>query len=278
MRVLVTGGNGKIGRHVVEAMRGAGHAVRSLDLALPEARVAGVDYRIANVTDMGEVSDTMQEFRPEAVIHMAAWINSGIVAEHRTYTDNVAGAFNVLTAAARVGVHRVIQGSSAQVYGFQTHDPVTVPVTEDHPLRPLNAYALSKIANEATGRYVSSQTKTQVLSLRIMGARPAHQMPDEIAAIRSDLKAGRFLLWTRIDTRDVAGACLSAVEADQVQAGAYNITGDAVLCEEDTRTVLRDICAELDLSKVPSGRGSPLSCAKAEAAFGFKCHHAVIPR
>ncbi|WP_226781210.1 NAD-dependent epimerase/dehydratase family protein [Oceaniglobus trochenteri] len=277
MRVLVTGGNGKIGRHIVDEMARAGHEVRSLDLALPESRLPGVDYRIGNVTDIGDVWGAMQGFRPEAVVHMAAWINPGIVADHRTYRDNTAGAFNVLTAASDCGVRRVIQGSSAQVYGFERHAPLTVPVTEDHPLRPLNSYALSKVANETAGRYFSTHSDTDVLSFRIMGARLAEDMEAQIAMVRRDPVAARFLLWTRIDARDVAGACRAAIEADQAPPGEYNITGAEVLTEEDTRTVLARHCPDLDVSDAPTGHGSPMNCAKARDAFGFAPQHRVRP-
>ena len=277
MRVLITGGNGKIGRHIVTCVAGAGHELRSLDRALPETRQPCVDYRVGDVTDMGDVWGAMQGFRPEAVIHMAAWINPGIVADHHTYRDNVSGGFNVMTAAAEIGARRGIQGSSAQVYGFAENPPLQVPVTEAHALRPLNSYALSKIANEATGRYVSARTDTDVLSFRIMGARLPESMEAEIAALRADPATGRFLLWTRIDARDVAEACLAAIEAGDVPSGEYNITGADILTEEDASTVLQRQCPGLDLSEVPSGHASPMSCAKARDAFGFAPRHRLRP-
>ena len=275
MRVLVTGGNGKIGCQAVEAFREAGHEVLSLDRDAPRDPVPDVDHRICDVTDMGDVSAAVLGFGPRVVVHLAAWINAGIVADHRTFADNAAGAFNVTDAAAGAGVARVILGSSAQVYGFEAHDPVRVPVDEDHPLRPVNAYALSKIANEATGAYVSANTATDVLSFRIMGARPAERMAAEIAELCSDSAKGRFLLWTRVDVRDVARACLMAGEAEYVEPGAYNITGSDVVLPCATRDILAHHCPGLDLSTVPEGTASPMSCAKARAAFGYAPAHPV---
>jgi nucleoside-diphosphate-sugar epimerase len=276
MRILITGGNGKIGRHVVACMAEAGHEVRSLDLSLPELRLPGVDYRVGNVTDMGDVQGAVQRFDPAGVVHMAAWINPGIVADHRTYGDNVVGAFNVLTAAAGAGARRVILGSSAQVYGFAENAPVSVPVTENHPLRPLNCYALSKMANEEAGRYVSARSETDVLSFRIMGARLPETLAFEVESVRKDPDRGRFLLWTRIDARDVAKACLAALVAPEVPAGAYNITGKSILTDHDTATMLRQHCPGLDLSGAPPGHASPMSCKKAQDAFGFDPCHPVV--
>lgn len=276
MRVLVTGGNGRIGREAVAAFAAAGHEVLSLDRALPPERITRVSHRIGDVTQMGEIADLTFGFKPQAVVHMAAWVDAGIAADHRTFGDNATGTFNVAHAAARCGAARVILGSSAQVYGFAAHDPVSVPVDEDHPLRPVNAYALSKIAGEATGRYITSQTDTAVLAFRIMGARPAATMPAELARLRAEPAGGRFLLWTRVDVRDVARACRLAAEADSVAPGAYNISGaDIILPGTTTRELLARYCPGLDLSSVPAGRASPLSCAKAATAFGYVPRHRI---
>jgi nucleoside-diphosphate-sugar epimerase len=199
---------------------------------------------------MGDAA-AMMGFRPQVVVHMAAWINAGIVADHRTYRDNVAGAFNVASAAASARAARVILGSSAQVYGFAEHAPVAVTVSEEHPLRRLNAYALSKMAAEEIGRYIGARTDTCVLSFGIMGALVAEAMAQEVADLRADPASGRFLLWTRVDVRDVARACLLAVEADLVPGGAYNITGASILVPGMTRDLLERHCPGLNLARRP---------------------------
>ena len=276
MRVLVTGGNGRIGRAAALAFARAGHEVRSLDLALPAERLAGVEHRVGSVADMGDVVGAMLGWGVEAAVHMAAWTNSGIASEARTYAENAAGAFNVATAAAEMGARRIVLGSSAQVYGFEALDPVRVPVDEDHPLRPLNAYALSKLAAEAAGAFVAARTGATVISLRIMGARLAAQMPAEVAALRAAPEAGRFLLWTRVDVRDVAEACLQAATAPDVPSGAYDVTGARILLDEPTHEVLARHCPGLDLAAAPEGTASPMSCARAAAAFGYAPRHPVL--
>ena len=277
MRVLVTGGNGRIGRAAALAFAGEGHEVRSLDLALPAERIPGVRHRVGSVADMGDVAGAMMGWAPDAAVHMAAWTNSGIASEARTYGENAAGAFNVATAAAEMGARRIVLGSSAQVYGFEALDPVRVPVDEDHPLRPLNAYALSKIAAERAGAYVAGRTGAAVVSLRIMGARTAEQMPGEIEALRAAPEGGRFLLWTRVDVRDVAEACVGAATTPDVPSGAYNVTGARILLDAPTREVLARHCPGLDLVAAPEGSASPMSCARAAAAFGYAPRHPVLP-
>jgi nucleoside-diphosphate-sugar epimerase len=151
-------------------------------------------------------------------------------------------------------------------------------VDENHALRPLNAYALSKIANETAGRYFSSRTAMSVLSFRIMGARAQHEMEREIEQTRKAPAQGRFLLWTRIDARDVADACVRAATITNAPSGEYNITGDETLIERDTEAVLGEYCSSTPRDIRLTGWQSPMSCRKAHDAFGFSIGHPVLCR
>jgi hypothetical protein len=74
----------------------------------------------------------------------------------------------------------------------------------------------------------------------------------------------------------VALACVQAACAERVEPGAYNITGASiVLPDQGTRETLARHCPGLDLSAVPEGRASPMSCARAAAAFGYAPRHAI---
>lgn len=275
MRIVVTGGNGRIGRPLTEMAAADGHEVLSLDRALPDVMPGGVRAGVCDVTNMGEVMDLFTGFGPDAVVHLAAWVHAGIVADHRTYAENVAGSFNVLSAAARAKAQRAIFGSSAQVYGFAGRGPAALPVTEDHPRRPQNAYALSKIAGEATASYITNESSTKVLSFRIMGARTASQMAGEIDVIGREPANGQSLLWTRVDVRDVAAACLAALTTQEAPPGPYNITGTSILIPGNTRDLIACYCPHLDPAEAPEGTASPMSCAKAADAFGYAPRHTL---
>src|SRR5690606_10736903 len=122
MRIVVTGGSGRVGKFIVSELAGAGHEVTSLDLAPAPERIAGVRYMQGNVAQAQDVYGTLAYARPDAVVHMAAWSDPGIVPDARTYSDNVAGHFNVLDACHALGVKRAILASSAQVYGCRSEE------------------------------------------------------------------------------------------------------------------------------------------------------------
>ena len=93
----------------------------------------------------------------QAVVHLGAWANAGIVPDTRTYGDNVTATFNLFQACADLGIRRIVAASSAQVYGFASAALCYVPADEDHLLRPLNCYALSKMAGEQAVEYFAAQ-------------------------------------------------------------------------------------------------------------------------
>ncbi|BDG62440.1 UDP-glucose 4-epimerase [Caldinitratiruptor microaerophilus] len=146
--MLVTGGAGFIGSHVVEALVGAGHRVEVLDdLSTGDLRhlPAGVPLHRADVASP-EAAALVEALRPDAVLHLAAQVSAAAsvrdpVADLRA---NALGTLNVLEACRRAGVRRFVYASSAAVYG----QPERLPLSEDAPLRPLRPYGASKLAGE----------------------------------------------------------------------------------------------------------------------------------
>jgi nucleoside-diphosphate-sugar epimerase len=211
--------------------------------------------------------------RAESVIHLAAWSDPGFVADSRTYSDNVAATFNILNVCAHSGIKRAIIASSAQVYGFAEHAPVFAPVDETHPLRPLNAYALSKIAGEQTAAYFSTRSGMQIATFRIMGARAPEDLDAEIAILAAAPEKGRFLLWNRTDARDVARACHLALAAPTLESGVYNITARNNALGLNALDLLREYCPDTKISTPIAGSLSILSTKKAWDAFGYQAEY-----
>jgi len=268
MKVLVTGSSGRIGRYVVRELVEAGHTVTGIDIA----RVRGGPGRSLQVdlTDAGEVYQALAASGAEAVAHMGAWANAGVAPDTRTYGDNVRGTFNVFQACADLGIVRVVSASSAQVYGLAGAPPVYVPMDEDHPVRPINCYALSKIAGEQAADYFVVNRGMTILCFRLMGIRTPEELNAQIDALVERPSEGGGLLWTRTDTRDVALACRLAVEAETVAAGVYNITGPRVALDEPSLDLVKRYCRGTEIRGDLPGFTSPLSCARAEAAFGYR--------
>ncbi len=277
MRVVVSGGAGRVGRFVIEELAVAGHEVTSLDLAPVTDRNPGIRYMLGNVGKAEDVYGTLGYAKADAMIHLAAWSDPGIVPDTRTYADNVGATFNVLDAAEKLGLRRVILASSAQVYGFAEHAPLFAPVTEDHPLRPLNSYALSKIAGENAAAYFARRG-LNTLSFRIMGARAPQDMAAEVDRALTRPERERFLLWTRVDARDIAIGCRQALETETVPSGIYNLSGSHNIFGRETAELLEKYAPEVNRVHVPSGQTSPFSSDKARASFGYEPVHACAPQ
>ncbi|CAN5911653.1 GDP-mannose 4,6-dehydratase [soil metagenome] len=140
-RVLVTGASGFVGRHLVEHLDAAGDEVVGIDRASD-----GLD-----ITDAAAVAEMVTAIGPTVIYHLAGWADVGASwrAPAEAFRVNAEGTLNVLGAAAKAGVERVLAVSSADVYGVVKPDEL--PLTEDSPLRPASPYAASKVAADFLG-------------------------------------------------------------------------------------------------------------------------------
>ncbi len=257
-----------MGQYVVRDLLAHGHEVLGVDINMPARRSA--TFLRVDLTEPGEVYQALAAVRAEAVVHMGAWANAGIVPDTRTYGDNVQGTFNVFRACADMGIRRIVSASSAQVYGFHLAPPIYLPADELHPLRPGNSYALAKMAGEQAADYFVSNHGLSILSFRIMGARSPAQIPDDIERTRQDPARNGGQLWSRADARDIAYACRLAIEKDSVASGPYNITGGLVLADPAEQLVKRYFADRTEVRADLGTYPSPLSCARAEAEFGYR--------
>jgi UDP-glucose 4-epimerase len=151
MRILVTGGAGFIGSHVTDVMVAAGHEVIVVD-NLSTGKRANLNPQVAafyelDLLDEAAVERVFAEQRPHAVSHQAALVNvrESVVEPVRYATVNLIGSINLLEAARRHGCQRIVYASTGGAcYG----EPQFLPVTEDHPINPLDPYGASKHAVE----------------------------------------------------------------------------------------------------------------------------------
>ncbi|MCA9376046.1 MAG: NAD-dependent epimerase/dehydratase family protein [Candidatus Doudnabacteria bacterium] len=145
MRVVVTGGAGFIGSHIVDALVARGDEVLVIDdlsTGSHENVSSEVAFEQIDIRDATAVQDVFERFKPQGVIHQAALVSVGVSVKEpeRAHEINVEGTKNLLEAAGRAGVRVFVFASTAGVYG----EPEMLPTPVDAPLAPYNPYAESK--------------------------------------------------------------------------------------------------------------------------------------
>lgn len=173
MRVLVVGGAGYIGSHVVLELLDAGHQVVVLD-NLAKGHRRAVDPRAQLVVgDCGDAGVLEQVFSTpvDAVMHFAAFslVGESVQKPADYYRQNVVKGLALLEAMLRHGVRQMVFSSTAAVYG----EPATVPIPEDHPTVPTNPYGNSKLAYERVLADFSRAYGLRYASLRYFNAAGA---------------------------------------------------------------------------------------------------------
>ena len=188
MEILVTGGAGFIGSHLVETLLAAGHRVGVLDdfndfydPRLKHANLAAVRERIdlhtADIRDGAAVTRAVGKGRYDAIFHLAARAGVGpSIKEPHLYVDtNITGTLNLLEAARAGGVGRFVFASSSSVYGLSP----TVPFREDQPLtQTISPYAATKLAAEQLCSNYAHLHGLRAVCLRFFNAYGPRLRPD----------------------------------------------------------------------------------------------------
>jgi UDP-glucuronate 4-epimerase len=189
-RVLVTGGAGFIGSHLVDSLLEDGYEVCAVDNFDPfyeeavkrrhiEVHLQSRSFRLeeCDIRDAEGIVRIFELFRPSIVVHLAA--KAGVRPSLQTpdeYVEvNVSGTANVLNAAVRTGVRRVVFGSSSSVYGLNPQVPFA---EEASTLRPASPYAATKIAGEALCHSYSNCFGLPIVALRFFTVYGPRQRPD----------------------------------------------------------------------------------------------------
>ncbi len=286
MKILVTGGAGFIGSHVVDTYIAAGHQVIVVD-NLSTGRRENV-HPAATLVEMDvndpALVDLFQAEQPQVVNHHAA--NPSVsLSVHRPLfdaTQNILGTLRVLEAARRAGVGKVIYISSG---GAMYGNPAYLPVDEEHPAHPVSPYALSKHTGERYTRLYGEQYGLRWTSLRYANVYGPRQDPlgeaGVIAIFCQNLLEGEApeIHWDGEQSRDFvyvgdcARANLLALEGGDGQA--YNVgTGVGTSINRLFRTLLEVVGQEVPPRRGPRRPGDVrhccLDCRKIERELGWQ--------
>jgi UDP-glucose 4-epimerase len=196
MRVLVTGGAGFIGSHIVDQSIITGHEVAIVDNLWEEGggKTQNINSRAtfyrADVTDDATLARIFNEVRPEVVSHQAAQHSVAISTKNPQLDArvNVLGLLNVLTNCARVGTRKIVFASSGATYGT----PASLPITEQTPQHPESPYGITKMVAEHYLRYWQDAYGLTYTALRYGNVFGPRQDPNGEAGVIA-IFAKRFL-------------------------------------------------------------------------------------
>ncbi len=157
--ILVTGGAGFIGNHLVKKLSDLNHQVTVLDnLTVGSKNLLPSSVKLINLSIQDlKLESILKTINPKVIFHLAAE-NSVLSPENKTLTSNVIGTYNLLNAAANLSVKQFIFSSSGAVYG----EIDQLPITENHPTKPTSAYGISKLTSELHHALFQDQFKTSI--------------------------------------------------------------------------------------------------------------------
>lgn len=293
MKVIVTGGAGRLGQYAIKEFLEHGFDVLSTDIAPPATNLCPfVAVDLIHHTGVEELQDIFAG--ADAVVHLArrrfpytesgfdpasgAWKTPDVSGDARRFNDNTAMTYNVLSAAIAAGVKTIISGSSLAVYGLfypiKETIPDYLPVDENHPQRPQDPYGLSKLVAEAMCDSFSRKAKVQIASLRFSGIY-AGENAHVLAGRRKDPTIrGTGALWSYVDVRDAAVACRLTLQADFQGHEAFNICAPTTIMDERTDELVRRYLPKVKrVTPGPEPNWCGYDAQKAETVLSFKARH-----
>ena len=286
-RIVFTGGSGKAGRHVVPWLKAKGHDILNLDLKPLDC--PGVNTLITDVTDSGQVFNALSAHfdfagfntgkgpaKIDAVVHFAAIPRILLQPDNVTFSANVVSTYNVIEAAVKLGIGKVIIASSETTYGVcfaeGDKDYHYFPLEEDYDIDPMDSYGLSKVVNEKTARAFAMRYGVEIYALRIGNVIEPHEY-DRFPAFMADPLSRKRNAWSYIDARDLGQIVHLCLEKDGLGFAVFNAVNDTITAKEDTADFLKHWCPNTPLRRPLKGQEAPLSNRKIREVLGFVEEH-----
>ncbi len=293
MKVLVTGGAGFIGSHLVQRLLRDSHEVAILDdfndfydPKIKRANIGPFATEIAihdvDLRDGKKVAELFQEEKLDAVFHLAAraGVRPSIQQPQLYYDTNVAGTLHLLENARARGIERFIFASSSSVYGAAKRVPFS---EEEHLTQTLSPYAATKISGEFLCSTYSHLYKMRIVALRYFTVYGARQRPDlAIHQFTRKIQAGQSIDqfgdgttrrdYTYID--DIIQGTMAALKYDGPTFDVFNLgESDTIQLKDLIAAIEKALGKKAKINRLPEQPGDmPLTCAdisKARKLLGY---------
>ncbi|GKX35247.1 MAG: nucleoside-diphosphate-sugar epimerase [Rhizobiaceae bacterium MnEN-MB40S] len=288
MRILFTGGAGKAGRHVIPYLLAQGHVVLNVDL-LPLAH-PDVENRLADITDAGQIFDALSSYASlgeldagagvpkfDAVVHFAAVPRILIRPDNECYRVNTIGTYNVIDAAVKLGVRKIVFASSETTYGVCFADgerkPEYLPIDEEHPTTPEDSYAMSKVVNEVTARSFQRRSGFDIYGLRINNVIEPHEYEQNFPAYLENPALRRRNIFAYIDARDLGQMVDRCLKTDGLGFQIFNVSNDDHSVSLTTGEIIERFYQGVPLKREMGKDETFYANAKARDLLGFSPEH-----
>jgi nucleoside-diphosphate-sugar epimerase len=276
MKIAVTGGSGLIGRVVVELALAQGHDVVSIDTA-PPGNQAQAAFVGADVTHYDQMERALHG--ADALVHLAAIRSPLGRPDYEVHNTNVLASYNALSAAARLGIRRVVQASSVNATGaafsrWPRYD--YFPLDEQHPTYNEDPYSLSKwICEQQADSFARRYESMAIASLRF------HMVvPDRASAALRQNSANEVLtkhLWGYTALEAAARACLLSLAADLQGHTTFYIVAPDTMMDTPSLELKQRYFPEVPLRRSLDARSGFFDCSRAERMLGWLHDAAYVP-
>ena len=274
MRIAVTGSSGTLGRATVERLTADGHSVLGLDL---NPSPTGTLFTRVDFTDYGQTLDallgvTARHDGLDAVVHLAAIPVNGLVPDATTFHNNMTVSFNVLFAAHRAGIRRIVYASSITAMGFPFEEaPPALPVDETYTAAN-NTYGLTKVLEETmAGQLVRWDPQLSITALRFTNIVDADNYGTFARAGEPTYR--RDLLGSYLDARDGGLAVSLALAAGKPGFDVYNIAAPESGNSRPSRELAEQWFPGTPVAEDLGEFESLMSTRKAQQHLGFRSEH-----
>jgi len=287
-RILFTGGSGKAGKHVVPYLLEKGYRVLNVDLT-PLAH-PGVDNLVADVTDSGQVFNALSsyanlaELEPgqgvlgfNAVVHFAAVPRILLKPDNETFRINTIGTYNVIEAAVKLGIKKVVVASSETTYGICFSDgqtnPHVLPLEEDYNVDPMDSYGLSKVVNEQTARSFQRRSGIDIYALRIGNVIEPHEYAELFPHYFANPEMRRRNAFCYIDARDLGQIVDLCLQKDGLGFQVFNAGNDTNGAVIPSRQLAERFFPGVPITRELGEHEALFSNRKIREVLGFKERH-----
>ncbi len=287
-RIFFTGGSGKAGKHVIPYLLEQGHRVMNVDLKPLDH--PGVDNLIADITDSGQMFNAMSSYagldeleagngvpKFDAVVHFAAVPRILINPDNETFRVNTIGTYNVIEAAVKLGIKKIIVASSETTYGIcfsdGETDPKVLPLEEDYDVDPMDSYGLSKVVNEKTARAFQRRSGFDIYALRIGNVIEPHEYAELFPHYFEHPEVRRRNAFCYIDARDLGQIVDLCLQKDGLGYQVFNAGNDQNGAVIPTKELAERFFPGVPVSREMGEHEALFSNRKIREVLGFQEKH-----